>query len=408
MRIVTLTLRATGRKVDFMLGFVQQREPLLVHRARPRNTLLHAATAQAANGAIARKPVEFPRIPLHRAPARAVQAKLAVNPAGDRYEQEADRVADAVMRMPQGQAASKRDCACGGTCPKCNAAQGSNAQVMRSASPSLPIAELDASDGALQRQSEAKDDTASCAGWEQDCESFCRAAARQYWKDVDGVDPPPTVGPADCSSPLNNKDGSPRMGPCLVHYKTGQTVSVGRPFDNPAGIQAWRTDSSKNYDAPACNYSYSCSKKSGRITFTKTSCKDYRTPPAPTPDQPKSPDAPAPEPKEAPGIQRQSFDQPRASEAPPVVDDVLSSRGRALDTATRGFMESRFGRDFGDVRVHTDARAGVSARAIDARAYTLGKDIVFGSGEFSPSTSGGQRLLAHELAHVVQQNGRAR
>ena len=70
-------------------------------------------------------------------------------------------------------------------------------------------------------------------------------------------------------------------------------------------------------------------------------------------------------------------------------------------------MESRFGHDFGRVRVHADERAGASARAVAARAYTVGSDVVFGRGEYAPSTPRGRQLLAHELAHVVQQRGAA-
>jgi Domain of unknown function (DUF4157) len=69
-------------------------------------------------------------------------------------------------------------------------------------------------------------------------------------------------------------------------------------------------------------------------------------------------------------------------------------------------MEGRFGHDFSQVRVHTDARADASAQAVQAHAYTVGHDIVFRAGEYSPGSTDGQRLLAHELTHVVQQ-GRA-
>ncbi len=79
--------------------------------------------------------------------------------------------------------------------------------------------------------------------------------------------------------------------------------------------------------------------------------------------------------------------------------------GRPLDPATRSYMEPRFGHDFSQVRVHTDARAAESARAVNARAYTLGQDVVFGAGQYAPGTADGNRLLAHELAHVVQQGG---
>jgi hypothetical protein len=88
--------------------------------------------------------------------------------------------------------------------------------------------------------------------------------------------------------------------------------------------------------------------------------------------------------------------------APPVVDDVLAGSGVPLPANVRGDLEARFGHDFGRVRVHTDARAADSALAVNARAYTVGERIVFGPGQFSPASSAGLRLLAHELAHVIQ------
>lgn len=90
--------------------------------------------------------------------------------------------------------------------------------------------------------------------------------------------------------------------------------------------------------------------------------------------------------------------------APPIVEDVLQSSGQPLDASTRAFMEDRFGHDFSKVRVHSDARAASSARAVDAHAYTVGSQVVFGAGRYSPAQAEGQRLLAHELAHVVQQS----
>jgi hypothetical protein len=91
---------------------------------------------------------------------------------------------------------------------------------------------------------------------------------------------------------------------------------------------------------------------------------------------------------------------------PSIVHEVLGSPGQPLDSATRSFMESRFGHDFSRVRVHTDVKAIESARAVQARAYTVGQNMVFGSGQYIPHTTDGKRLLAHELTHVVQQTGR--
>ena len=90
--------------------------------------------------------------------------------------------------------------------------------------------------------------------------------------------------------------------------------------------------------------------------------------------------------------------------APPAVHDVLRSPGRPLDPATRTLAEPRFGRDFGDVRVHTDPGAARSAQSIRAKAYTSGNNIVFAAGQYAPHTDSGRRLLTHELTHVVQQS----
>ena len=91
------------------------------------------------------------------------------------------------------------------------------------------------------------------------------------------------------------------------------------------------------------------------------------------------------------------------SSAPPIVHEVLRSPGRPLDATTRAFMEPRFGHDFSQVRVHTDARASESARAVNALAYTVGQEVVFGMRQYGPHTPEGRKLLAHELTHVVQQ-----
>jgi len=89
--------------------------------------------------------------------------------------------------------------------------------------------------------------------------------------------------------------------------------------------------------------------------------------------------------------------------APHIVHDVLRSPGEALDAGVRAFMEPRFGCDFRRVRVHADARAAASAKAVRARAYTVGQHVVFGAASYAPASADGRRLIAHELSHVVQQ-----
>jgi hypothetical protein len=102
-------------------------------------------------------------------------------------------------------------------------------------------------------------------------------------------------------------------------------------------------------------------------------------------------------------IQRAAISPASVNGVPSIVHEVLSSPGQPLNAGTRAFMEPRFGYDFSQVRVHTDARAAESAQAVNALAYTVGRGVVFGEGQYAPETSGGRRLLAHELTHVVQQ-----
>jgi hypothetical protein len=96
------------------------------------------------------------------------------------------------------------------------------------------------------------------------------------------------------------------------------------------------------------------------------------------------------------------------AQSPAHVQGVMSSGGQPLDHAIRSFFEPKFGYDLRAVRIHTGERAEASAREIDAKAYTLGSHIVFGSGEYQPESERGRRLLAHELAHTVQQGGAPR
>jgi hypothetical protein len=107
-----------------------------------------------------------------------------------------------------------------------------------------------------------------------------------------------------------------------------------------------------------------------------------------------------------PRIQRSAVSATEGMDAAPVsVDRVLASSGRLLEPALKQDMEERFGHDFSRVRVHSGAEAEKSARDVNAHAYTVGHNIVFASGQFAPGTQEGRQLIAHELAHVVQQGG---
>ena len=103
-------------------------------------------------------------------------------------------------------------------------------------------------------------------------------------------------------------------------------------------------------------------------------------------------------------IQRTATGDLPVSTAPPSVAQVISQPGQRLDGPTRSFMEHRFGQDFGQVRIHNDREAADSAEAVNARAYTVGRNVVFNRGEYRPDTNAGRQLLAHELVHSLQQS----
>jgi len=103
-------------------------------------------------------------------------------------------------------------------------------------------------------------------------------------------------------------------------------------------------------------------------------------------------------------LQRRATANAETDTAPAIVHEVLRSPGQPLDAQTRAYMEPRFGHDFSKVRIHTDALANESAESVNALAYTVGPQIVFGAGVHQPGARNESELLAHELAHVVQQS----
>jgi hypothetical protein len=330
---------------------------------------------------------DFSQVAIRPTGAGALQTKLAINKPGDEYEQEADYVAEQVMRMPEPRPELVETPVLE---PQTIPATVPEATIR----PELAIGNQVGSPSSIQRQPEPLADQGDCSGWEQDCESFCRRAARQYWLDVDGVQPPPTVGPAECVTPFVGPDGKTMAGLCILTYKGGLKVTVARDFRGaPRILEIWRTKSG-SYAGQICRYKYHCTAKDNTLVLKKISCA---APPSQGSQQgQEGSETPLP-------IQRQPADRSSVSQVPPVVAEVLNSRGQPLDSATSAFMESRLGHDFSRVRVHTDSNAARSAGAIDARAYTVGRHIVFGAGQYLPGTQMGRRLLAHELTHVVQQ-----
>ena len=261
---------------------------------------------------------DFSQIPVHSKSPASIQAKLAVNAPGDIFEQEADRVAEEVMRVPWG------------------------AQSDMQQHPAVAN-RVGTAPGSVQREPQSPDQDGDCSGWEEkDCESFCRRAARQYWLDI-GVSPPPVPeGPAECENPFHM---------CHLHYKNGIMVNVGRSISGGKNIEVWQTkpnDKTKanEYSGPVCDYRYYCTKKQGTLILEKKFCYDPRTE--------KRPEEKEKESSPSSSIQRSATSETAIPQVPPMVQDVLNSPGKPLDPATSSFMENRFGHNFSGVRVHTD------------------------------------------------------
>jgi hypothetical protein len=106
-----------------------------------------------------------------------------------------------------------------------------------------------------------------------------------------------------------------------------------------------------------------------------------------------------------PLLQRSALNHNAVKGVPKIVHEVLRSPGQPLDASARAFFEPRFGQDLSRVRVHASSQAAESAKAVNALAYTVGNNVVFGPGQFQPETGAGRRLLAHELTHTLQQRG---
>jgi hypothetical protein len=119
----------------------------------------------------------------------------------------------------------------------------------------------------------------------------------------------------------------------------------------------------------------------------------------------KMPVETAEEEEAVPDMQPKSATRATPSVTPSIASNINSMRGAGtpLSPSVRTYFEPRFGADFGQVRVHTDTRAASTAKAVKARAFTVGQDVVFGASEYAPATTSGRKLLAHELSHVIQQ-----
>ena len=318
---------------------------------------------------------------------QSLQTKLRINQPGDQYEQEADRVAEQVMRMAdsdfnsshrQSSATAQRRFAGD------QLANMTGSMIQRAEGSS----ETPAESAAQTDTGPAPEEGSRCPSWRGDPESISKRAAETYVQN--DITPPSqaTVEKIDCEPPIANGNYG-----CYVHFSDGLVVRViVRETDIVVGMGPGPiTTETPPPATPLCFYDYHC--PDGHLVLTVRECKSAK---------PSASTGPT-----LVGQRRAAAGAAGAMDATPMVHRVLATPGQPLDGATREFFSSRFGHDFAHVRVHADAGAAESARSVHALAYTVGSDVVFGAGQYAPGTRAGKQLLAHELAHVVQQSGRS-
>ncbi|MEK6804810.1 MAG: DUF4157 domain-containing protein [Nitrospirota bacterium] len=315
---------------------------------------------------------------------QSTQAKLRVSEPGNEFEQEADRVADQVMQT-QGSGSGMGFRSPDGLVQRRLSREGSMLSRAASEEP-VSVSEQSPSEGIAPKDGAADEGGSRCPSWRADPESISKRAAENYVQH--DITPPSqaTVEKINCEPPIANGNYG-----CFVHFSDGLVVRViVRATDIVVGMGPGQISTETPPAAtPLCFYDYHC--PDGFLVLTKRECKSAKSP--------------APHPPGAPSavVQRRVASGQSASfVAPPSVHEILASAGRPLDQPTRSFFESRFGYDFGHVRVHADAAASESAQAVNALAYTVGSHVVFRTGQFDPQSHSGRRLLAHELTHVVQ------
>lgn len=314
---------------------------------------------------------------------KPLQGKLRVIEPGDEFEREADRVSEQVMTEARHEGDSSALDAAPIVQRRVNGSDTTNIQRQEERAP-----ERQASEGAQQAEGGDKGEGSRCPSWRADPESISKRAAETYVQN--DMTPPSkaTVKKINCEPPIANGNYG-----CYVHFSDGLVIRViVREKDIVVGTGPGPfTTLTPPPGTPLCFYDYHCPE--GLLVLTKRECKSAK---------PATSSGPT-----LVGQRRAAPGALGALDATPAVNRVLETAGQPLDMATLSFFGTRFGHDFANVRVHADAQAAESARSVSALAYTVGSHVVFGAGQFSPGTRAGQKLLAHELAHVVQQTGRS-
>jgi hypothetical protein len=317
----------------------------------------------------------------NRAMAQFIQAKLTVSHPNDPYEREADRVADTVMRMPEPEASEDEATAIQ---PQ---SLGPRITPLVQRASEVDEEEAIAAQPALQRQ--------LAEGGEDEEEAVVAT------KPLIHRLPEPVLeeGAEEEAGGANPSVQRMQAPDAEAEEANGVTTTpfIQRQAQEEEAVQGKSLPS--QVPRPSIHLQRVCSACDAELR-QQPATEDPRVQTTPVAGQPVGAQASVGHP---PGGR---------AHAPPVTPAVaaniqaLEGGGSPLSQATRAFFEPRFGADFSQVRVHTDARAAHTTHSVHARAFTVGRNIAFGTGQYAPHAHAGRQVLAHELTHVVQQHGR--
>lgn len=311
-----------------MQRFVQ-RQCQSSHQVRPARP--NRATPQAAhakNPLLAQQQTLGNQTVQRLLQAKVVQAKLKIGQPGDKYEQEADRVAEQVMRMPEPKTSQR-------------ATVGGQAPDMR-----------------IQRL----------------CPECEEEVHRQPMEEEEEEETLQTKPLADQITPLVQRQIEPEE-----EEEEEEEASLQAKLADGALLQRQEKEPEEEEEEPIQT------KLAKGVQVQRREEE--------------------PEKEEEEPIQTKRIDNQTPRGRSDLADQIrsLKGSGQPLPQSTCDFFEPRFGHDFGQIRVHTDDQAAETARAVNARAFTVGRDVVFGAGQYKPGTEAGRQLIAHELTHTIQQ-----
>ena len=351
-----------------------------------------------------------------------VQAKLNVSQPGDADENEADRAAEQVVGR-KGTAVLQRKCACGGTCSKCSNEDDERRVPRLQRSPLSSCLQRAAKDAQTQPETAAENDhQAPTLGLIVEDDAPIKSRGQMKKSAFFDLLESDICAAADAQLAASgrNTEGCPFIAKWIGFYRLQSSMHVERSLLKYAPEAADAT-TARDYVRAVRNRvlrAVAIWAKTGRVTGIPPGVGT--TPPKGEHAEGKAASANSKEGgdnkknegfgtgllRAISGAGRTQFKEREGTTAQPTdaesVRDQLG-QGRMLDSSTRGRMESAFGSDFSSVRVHDDGGAWGLSSQLNARAFTVGNNVAFGAGEYKPGTPVGDALIAHELAHVVQQ-----